>query len=59
MIKYTVELNNLEKGTITFIEDTVVIHVGDYVENVQFIDKFNNNMGKNGTIIRIINTEVL
>ena len=58
IVKYTVALNNLKNGTITAIE-LPEIKVGDFVENVQFVDEFGNNMGKNGTVIEIKNIEFI
>lgn len=58
VVKYTVVLNNLKKGTITAIEQPK-IKVGDFVRNVQFVDEFGNNMGRNGTIIKIKKIEFI
>lgn len=58
VIKYTVQLNNLKKGTITAVEQEQ-IKVGDFQRNVQFIDEFGNNVGRDGTIIKIISEEVV
>lgn len=58
IVKYTVALNNLKKGTITTIE-LPEIKVGDFVSNVQFVDELGNNMGKNGTVIEIKNIEFI
>ena len=58
IVKYTVALNNLKNGTITAVE-LPEIKVGDFVKNVQFVDEFGNNMGKNGTVIEIKNIEFI
>ena len=58
VVKYTVALNNLKKGTITTIE-LPEIKVGDFVRNVQFVDEFGNNMGKNGIVTEIKNIEFI
>ena len=58
IVKYTVSLNNLKKGTITAVE-LPEIKVGDFVNNVQFVDEFGNKMGKNGTITEIKNIEFI
>ena len=58
IVKYTVALNNLKEGTITAVE-LPEIKVGDFVNNVQFIDEFGNKMGKNGTITEIKNIEFI
>ena len=58
IVKYTVSLNNLKKGTITAVE-LPEIKVGDFVNNVQFVDEFGNKMGKNGTITEITNVEFI
>lgn len=58
IVKYTVALNNLKNGTITTIE-LPEIKVGDFVKNVQFVDEFGNNMGKNGTVIEIKKIEFI
>lgn len=55
-IRYTVKLNNLDKGTITF-QDGQLIKVGEQHKNVQFIDEFNNYSGRNGRVEKILNTE--
>lgn len=58
IVKYTVALNNLKEGTITAVE-LPEIKVGDFVNNVQFVDEFGNKMGKNGTITEIKNIEFI
>ena len=58
IVKYTVSLNNLKKGTITAVE-LPEIKVGDFVNNVQFVDECGNKMGKNGTITEIKNIEFI
>ena len=58
IVKYTVALNNLKEGTITTVE-LPEIKVGDFVNNVQFVDEFGNKMGKNGTVIEIKNIEFI
>ena len=58
IVKYTVSLNNLKKGTITAVE-LPEIKVGDFVNNVQFVNEFGNKMGKNGTITEITNVEFI
>ncbi len=58
IVKYTVALNNLKNGTITTVE-LPEIKVGDFVNNVQFVDEFGNKMGKNGTVIEIKNIEFI
>ena len=58
VVKYTVRLSNLDKGTITAVEQEQ-IKVGDFERNVQFIDQFGNYMGKNGMILEIIKEEIL
>jgi len=58
IVKYTVSLKNLKEGTITAIE-LPEIKVGDFVRNVQFVDEFGNNVGKNGTIIKIKKIEII
>lgn len=58
VVKYTVELNNLKKGTITAVEQEK-IKVGDFEKNVQFIDEHGNFAGRNGTIIKIISEEII
>ena len=58
IVKYTVSLNNLKKGTITAVE-LPEIKVGDFVNNVQFVDEYGNKMGKNGTITEIKNIEFI
>ena len=55
-IRYTVKLNNLYEGTITF-QDGRLIKVGEQHKNVQFIDEFNNKVGRNGRVEKILNTE--
>tara|TARA_R110000751_G_scaffold62519_1_gene128849 strand:- start:2150 stop:2371 length:222 start_codon:yes stop_codon:yes gene_type:complete len=54
LMRYTVELNTLEEGAISFVAEHYTPKVGDYVTDVQFVDKFKNNMSKNGIIKRII-----
>ena len=58
VVKYTVALNNLKEGTITAVE-LPEIKIGDFVNNVQFVDEFENKMGKNGTIIEIKKIEFI
>ena len=58
IVKYTVALNNLKEGTITAVE-LPEIKVGDFVNNVQFVDEYGNKMGKNGTITEIKNIEFI
>jgi hypothetical protein len=58
VVKYTVKLNNLKKGTITAIE-CEEIKVGDFAHNVQFVDEFGNNVGRSGYIDKILSTKVL
>ena len=58
IVKYTVSLNNLKKGTITAVE-LPEIKVGDFVNNVQFVDECGNKMGKNATITEITNVEFI
>ena len=58
IVKYTVALNNLKEGTITAVE-LPEIKIGDFVNNVQFVDEFGNKMGKTGTITEITNIEFI
>lgn len=58
VVKYTVELDNLKEGSITAVEQPE-IKIGDFVKNVQFVDEFGNNMGRNGTVIEIKNIEFI
>ena len=58
VVKYTVSLDNLKKGTITAVEQPE-IKVGDYEKNVQFVDKNGNNMGRNGRVTKILKIETV
>ena len=58
IVKYTVALNNLKEGTITAVE-LPEIKIGDFVNNVQFVDEFGNKMGKTVTITEITNIEFI
>ena len=58
IVKYTVSLNNLQKGTITAIE-LPEIKVGDFEKNVQFIDDCGNRMGRDGIITEIQKIEII
>lgn len=58
IVKYTVELNNLKEGTITAVE-LPEIKIGDFANNVQFVDEFGNKMGRNGTVIAIKKIEFI
>lgn len=56
VVCYTVSTNNLDKGTITCIHSPK-IKVGEFMRNVQFIDVYGNNMGRDGWIEEILKTE--
>ena len=58
IVKYTVALNNLKEGTITAVE-LPEFKIGDFANNVQFVDEFGNKMGKNGTITKIKKIEFI
>lgn len=58
VVRYTVKLNNLENGTITNVNCAEEIKIGDFKNNVQFVDEFGNKMGKNGAVLEIIKTEI-
>jgi len=58
VVKYTVRLSNLDKGTITAVEQEQ-IKVGDFEKDIQFIDDCGNKLGKNGMILEIIKEEIL
>jgi len=60
-IRYTVELNNLNSGTITVVGEGSTkpgVNVGDFERNVQFKDQYNNEMGCDGYVEKILKTEV-
>jgi hypothetical protein len=58
IVRYTVRLSDLKKGTITAVEQEQ-IKVGDFERNIQFIDDFGNNMGIDGIILEIMKEEIL
>jgi len=56
VVRYTVETDTLSKGTITAVYGEK-IQVGDFVRNVQFIDEYGNNVGRNGVVLKILKTK--
>jgi hypothetical protein len=59
-VRHTVKTSDINKGTITFesLGLTDNIKVGQYHKNIQFKDGCGNNMGINGTIEKILKTEI-
>jgi hypothetical protein len=57
-VLYTVKTSTLNEGTIECFPcpDSKPIKVGDFERNVQFVDIFGNNMGRDGYIEEIIST---
>jgi hypothetical protein len=54
-VLYTVRTSTLIEGCITCVE-AERLKVGDFVRNVQFVDIFGNNTGRDGYIEKIIST---
>ena len=58
VVRYTVRLSDLKKGTITAVEQEQ-IKVGSFQRNIQFTDECGNKMGKDGMILEIMKEEIL
>jgi hypothetical protein len=59
-VRFIVKTNNLENGTETFGDFQGYPHkAGSKLHNVQFVDQFNNNMGRDGYLEMIKEIQIL
>ncbi|MEB3754888.1 hypothetical protein [Acinetobacter sp. MD2(2019)] len=58
-VRLVVKLNNLSTGTLTYGDFQGFAHkAGSKLRNVQFVDEFNNNMGRDGNLELIKDIQV-
>lgn len=55
-IRLTVKLNNLDAGTVTYEDFNEVPKIGDFLNNVQFIEH-GSRLGRNGRLEKVLKIE--